>query len=644
MKDIRQYINVKKAIKDIEQNHNHSLYLEILERNKDNLDSVAINYRGTDITYRKLFDEIIPSYVKSFQNVGIGKDSEIPICMSNIPELIFLVLAASYVGAKINIFGTEFEDSYKTEIINKCDSPYIFVSDDVYAEVKDSIKNSKIQNIVMISLVDSIKGNIDPYYDIDKKYCDFSNKVSSYKVLEPNILSQQEFIAKGKNEKLQEPNHGSLDDILSTTYSSGSTNSARPKGIVHINKSYIMMGRSHDTDLSNAPSMHGLRVLAMIPTHSNTNLMSNITDTLIQGSCVIPEPIGNPEFLLDSFIINKPNFCTATRSLIIRMAKKILYDENYKNTILPSLFALFSVGEPTTENEEKFINKALQKAKAGKLWYDKVEKKFIGKLPVWFPISIAGGDCEHGGIFYTMFKSWAEKKERLLGHLSKNERMGMSTHQIVSTIILDENGKQVQDGQIGRLYATSECNMLCYRDNQEATDKFFKVINGVKYGDCSALAVRDRTGRIDLKGRIYSNLTIEQNKNVIKVYDTILKDTKNILSCEVIPQVVNDECLFIAHIELQPEKRLSATNTIKSAEERCIKLLGPELSKNVYYRLHGNNTSFALTGCGKRNNNILKQEGITEQCIKPLLVDGNIEIMSYYDINKENDNEKNIRM
>ena len=624
---------IDEILNTIETEHNHSLYIEVRERNKNNLDSLAVYYRGTKITYRRLFDEIIPAYVKAFQKCGIGVDSEIPICVSNTPEFIFLVLAASYVGAKINVFGAEFEDSYKTEILNSCNSPFVFASDDVYPRIKQSIDNSNKTNVVMISLADSLPNGIDPYDEIDSKYYKFENKVNTYKEMDDKIVSQNEFLSLGNDVELKPPVKGSLDDIFTTTYSSGSTNSLRPKGIVHINRSYIVMGRSHDKDLSNAPSMHGLRVLAMIPTHSNTNLMSNITDTLIQGSCVIPEPIEHPDFLLNSFLINKPNFVTATRSLIIKAAKQILYSSDYKNVRLPYLFALFSVGEPTVPNEEKFINKALTKARAGKLWFDKTEKRFLGKLPVAFPVSKAGGDCEHGGIFYTMFNKWTEAKEKLVGHLSKDQSLGMSTHQIVSCVVLDENGNEVKNGQMGRLYATSPCNMHGYKDNPEATNAFFKEINGKMYGDCSALATKDDYGRINLIGRIDSKLPMEINKIVPKMQEIILKDTKNVLSCEIIPQLVDNDYVFIAHVEFQPERQANLVKSITMTEERCNSLLGPEIASKIYYRVHGFNESYPLTGCGKRNNNALIKEGITEKCFKPILNGDILEFKSYYELN-----------
>ena len=626
----KKKLKVKSVFEELEKNHNHSLYEEVYERNKDNLDNEAIFYRGRSISYRKLFD-IVGQYAKSFTAMGINEKSEIPMCISNTPELIYMLLAASYVGAKINIFGTEFDDNYITEIINKCSNcDYVFVTDDNYKHVEKGIYDSKISNIVMFSLTDSIKNKEyyeDDFYDkfnipSDKKY--FTNKVEDYKNKNSNIINKSEFLKKGYYTSTVSPYKSSLDDILTTTYSSGSTNSTRPKGIVHINRSYIAMGRSHDTDLSNAPSMHGLRVLAMIPSHSNTDIMSNITDTLIQGSCVAPEPVGEEEFLLYSLLLNKPNFVTATKSLIITASKNILLNDKIKDIKfrMPYLFALFSVGEPTTQNEEMFINKALKKVHAGQLWLSKVDDKYKldGKLPMSFPLSIAGGDCEHGGIFYTMFKSWFEAKERMLGHLGKDEHMGMNTHQMVSCIVLDENGNELENGKLGRLYATSLCNMYGYRDNKEATNKFFKDINGTIYGDCSVLASKDDYGRISIKGRISNEYSLDINKIVIKINETILSDLKNIMSCEVIPQKYNDDYVYVAHVELNPYTTVEKNEAVVLIDKKCREVFGEDFSSKIFYRLHGDketSVSYPLTGCGKRNNIKLKEEGINN-AIKPV--------------------------
>ena len=632
--DEKKVIKLRKVFDELEKNHNHSLYAEVWERNKNNLDDEAIFYRGTSISYRKLFNNV-QQYVKSFTNMGIDEKSEIPMCISNTPEFIYMLLAASYVGAKVNSFGTEFDDDYITQIINECSNcNYVFVSDDNYEHIKNAIDNSNTSNVVMFSLTDSIENknyyNSKFYkqFNIPEEKLYFVNKVNEFKNNNNSIIDNRQFLARGYTAKYKEPYKSSLDDVFTTTYSSGSTNSTRPKGIVHINRSYIAMGRSHDTDLSNAPSMHGLRILAMIPSHSNTDVMSNITDTLIQGSCIAPEPVGEEDFLLNSLILNRPNFVTATRSLVIEASKLILLDDKIKNIKLrmPYLFALFSVGEPTTFAEEKFINKALKKVHAGQLWLSKIDDKYKidGKLPISFPLSIAGGDCEHGGIFYTMFKSWFEAKERMLGHLAKEEHMGMNTHQMVSCIVLDENGNVVEDGKMGRLYATSLCNMKGYRNNEEATNKFFKEINGTIYGDCSVLASKDKYGRISVKGRISNDYSMDINKLVIKLNDTILSDVNNVMSCEVIPQKYNDDYIFVAHVEFNPLANIDKRQALAMIDNKCKNLFGDEISNKIYYRVHGDSksaSSYPLTGCGKRSNLTLKAEGLTK-AVKPVYYEG----------------------
>ena len=80
------------VIKELYSKHNHSWYTELYNRNKNNLDDIALLYRGTKITYRELFDNI-KKYAKSMKKMGLGINSEIPVCVSNSPEIVlFLVL------------------------------------------------------------------------------------------------------------------------------------------------------------------------------------------------------------------------------------------------------------------------------------------------------------------------------------------------------------------------------------------------------------------------------------------------------------------------------------------------------------------------------------------------------------------------
>ena len=98
----KKYISGKKlskkvelALEDLEQNHNNSWAVEMYNRNKDNLDNIALYYRGNKINYGKLFEESY-KYAKALKQMGYNKDNEVPICISNIPEFVY-ILTISFI-------------------------------------------------------------------------------------------------------------------------------------------------------------------------------------------------------------------------------------------------------------------------------------------------------------------------------------------------------------------------------------------------------------------------------------------------------------------------------------------------------------------------------------------------------------------
>lgn len=65
------------------------------------MSGTAVFYRGTEITYSQLNGYSL-SAAKALKNMNAAKGSEIIVCMPNIPEVIYLMLAASRIGAVLN--------------------------------------------------------------------------------------------------------------------------------------------------------------------------------------------------------------------------------------------------------------------------------------------------------------------------------------------------------------------------------------------------------------------------------------------------------------------------------------------------------------------------------------------------------------
>ena len=598
MKTADSKLEMQKILEDLQLNHNHTWYEELYLRNRGWLEDTALFYRGNNITYGNMFEKM-QTYAQALRAFGLHEGDEIPICMANMPELVYLLGAISIIGAKANIFGAEFDPAYITEIIDGCTSDLIFMLDHAYAEIKEAVKASHVKQIVMCSLVDSLSGNVNPYEKYDQRHGLFQNSRDEHTAENSCIISITDFEKCGQGKERVSVSKSGLDTEFLITYTSGSTNTNRPKAIIHTTRSLITIGRCHDPEVQKTTSLKNFTMQAHIPTHSNTDLIASISDALMQGSRLALEPVYDKDFFIYTLMINKPDYIVATRSFWIDTAKKILFDPEFADVKLSSVLIAFAVGEPMEINEERFINRALRKAKAG-----------TAKIPLPFSIvaiGAAGGDCEHGGIFYNLFRGFQNLKPANLLH---HQEQGLMPFAMVETAILDGEGNYCKPYELGKLVANSPCNMKGYKNNPEATNAFFiKDAAGKTWGDCRVYAYMDAQGGVHMKGRMPER---PGELPPFRLAETILKDRKNVLSCEVV-EVGN---AYVAHVELVPEARQEQKTILKKSLKRCKQAFGNAVAERMYWRVRSTEEAFPLTGCGKRSAKALVEEGISSHCFK----------------------------
>lgn len=619
---VKRKTNLDRVMKEIKEERDHSWIEDILVRNKNNLSGPALFYRGTTISYEEMFENVI-KVAKALIEMGVTQEDEVPMCISNCPEMIYFLGALNLIGAKVNIFGADFDKEYIKEIVSSSNSSLFIATDDKYGQIKDVIERTNKEKKILVSLTDSLKNGIDPFAKYDDPFYKFINKVDDFKKDDSTILSFGEFLEKYKEYQgpLLTPKVR-LEDEFIITYTSGSTKNGRPKAIVHTNSSLIMMARFHDTDLSGLPEMRNIVGLAHIPPHSNTDLITSISDVLSQTCTVALEPIYDKDFFAYSLLINRPSFAPATKSFWVKGMKDFRDKEELKGIHLPELLIPTSVGETTSPGEEKFINQGLRKLKAGS-----------DKLPVITSVlSMGGGDCEHGGLFFKLYKALYDKIS-----LTKEGR-GLTPFQLTELAVLREDGTECKYGEYGRLVSNSPCTMKRYKDNPKATEEFFITdAYGRTWGDNNVWAYIDTYGDVHIKGRIGNEIELLTGEKVplFTVADAILKDTKNVLSCEVVAvKNKNDLDIPVAHIKLQPESKKSIDKVLGSIADRVYNECHPGVSDLLLLRVRDYNEGYPLTGCGKRNNLELEKEGITEKCIP---------LTSYLFYNRKSDEKLKIK-
>lgn len=179
----KQGLKAIAALKNIERDNNHSWYQELLNRNKDNMNETALFYRGRKITFQEMFNNS-DKLAKSLYSEGIRKGDEIPACLANTPETVYLLLAVNKIGAKANLFGADFAPEYLNTILNDCTDKVFFATDSYYSEIESKIGNRKYKSKVLFSLADSLpkKPEECPEYEPSlASYYHYENIVNNFK-------------------------------------------------------------------------------------------------------------------------------------------------------------------------------------------------------------------------------------------------------------------------------------------------------------------------------------------------------------------------------------------------------------------------------------------------------------------------------
>lgn len=600
-KHIKSPKKVRAAFEEINKEHNWSWYDEVSSRWKDCIDNTAIFYRGNEISGRQMFEKA-DQLAMSLKSIGINKGDEILACMSNCPEAIYLLLAASKCGAIINFFGSGFNEGFIQKIISGSSKKVLFITNDEYENIRHIISSATIDYKILIALNDSLPGGIDPYKEYDKGFAHFENIEKAF-VLDTSITSFKTFL-KLKKEQCKFEDVG-IDDDFTITYTSGSTKIGLPKAIVHKNRSYISIARFHDPDLSRMPAMRNMRGLAHIPLHSNTNIASAISDTLCQKCTVACEPIYRADFFARSLAINKCSFVPATRSFWLYAVEDFRNHTQMAREAVPLFVNVVAVGEDISKNEERYINSFFKQYKAG-----------YAKLP--FPLSpitlsVGGGDCEHGGLFFTLFKGLRERLS-----LGKKE-FGLVPFQLADIAILDENKCECEYEKYGLLVANSPCTMKEYKNNPDATRDFYVIDSiGRTWGNCNVWAYITKKGNVVMRGRVGSELLDHSGNRIpmFQISQIISSASSDILSCETVLTNIDTAPAIVSYIKCIPNRQCDEKTILAKIKQVCENTFSNDVMQKMYIKIFSDGESFKLTKSGKRDIRSLELNGTN--CCKKL--------------------------
>lgn len=535
----------------------------------------------------------IDEFSNSLAQIGVKKGTEIPVCMTLCPEFIYLLLAASKLGAVVNFFGDWFAPDYIDKIVRRNTLGCLFLTDDHLLPLENAINNA-ISTLVVFSLDDSLPRKnghaFNPYQDEQKV---FFQKTTAPKLKQNiSILGLKEFLSQGKGHVTSAADV-TLDDPYTITYTSGTTDPSHPKAVTHAIRSYMFLSRFKDRDVSHMGNMEHLRVLAHFPSYIHAGLTTSVFDPLFEKATILLSPIYSEEYFAHQVINLQPNYACGS---IGAWRALCLYIENH-HIDLPFLMLAIVTGEGMSLGEEKYFNRIARRHRFG-----------TKKLP--FPLSpisfsIGGGTSESSGVFTTLFKALEEKKPE---YWFSRKEVGLTPLNFVLSDVISSNNSTCKIGEIGTIAISSPCNMIGYTYNEELNQSIRYYDNaGREWMKMGAVGYKtDNYPHIVIIGRPGSYLTLPNNKKMwfFQIEKKLFASLPTLMSCEII---MLEEGQIIFHVEQAPDRTLD--NSIFTDEfRRSISHILP-FQKEVYLRLHSYEDPFPIAGSGKRDHQVLEAEG-----------------------------------
>ena len=195
---------------------------------KTNPDKIAIIWEGDDpsqskkISYKELLDNVCKT-ANALKKIGIKKGDRVTIYLTMIPELAYVMLACTRIGAIHSIIFGGFSSESIAGRVQDCDSEFVITADEgIRGGKKIPLKKiadeaiKKCPNVKKCLVVKNTGNAVD--WD-ENRDCDLNE-----------IISNQSSFC--------EPEEMSAEDPLFILYTSGST--GKPKGVLHTTAGYLV--------------------------------------------------------------------------------------------------------------------------------------------------------------------------------------------------------------------------------------------------------------------------------------------------------------------------------------------------------------------------------------------------------------------
>lgn len=556
-----------------------TMYEYMISENYDNMDGIAIEYFGTEITFRE-FKKRIEKASKSFSKLGIKKGDVVTVMSVGNPELEISIYALNRLGAIVNLIDVRSDAKTIKNYINETNTKIFISLDNFLPQVDEAIKNTGVEKVITISPLNSV--SIKGLYEGVKK--ELRTKKSNEEKLKKkeekkrisDIKRKDKYISWNKFyniinfDKVQYPEF-TKDTTALYVHTGGTT------------------GESKTVRLSNEcfNAMALQYKLLDIGYNKNDTFLNDIVPFVAYGIVAIHmpmclgitniiAPILSPEEFTEYMIKYNPNHTLTVPSYV----EHFINDERAKKLNWSNLKHIGIGGDELKKEKEIQINNFLEEHNSSA----RAEKGY-GMTEV----SSTGVLC--------------------LGGLNKVVSLGiplpLNNYGIFKET--DAGYEELKYGEEGEICLTGPSIMQGYLNNSDEEDLVIKKHNDTKWVHSGDLGIIDEDGFLYFKGRIKRMIA----HGGFKVYPSLIEKT-------ILKNVHIDNCCVIgipsvefgsspeAHIVLK-DKSISDLKKLKKELMDLCKEELPEYSLPTDFIIE---EDLPLTTVGKVDYKKLKKVGV----------------------------------
>lgn len=258
--------------------HKLTIFEDIVLRNLDNLDTIALEINGNKLTYREFIKEV-EKYMSSFKNLGLKEHDVVSLCLPVGVEFICSYFALTTLGITCNALNVMFllPEGIKPYLDERCS--HTLICDENYYKLlllKGSMNDNKLKTIIIAG---------------DSTYTHL--KSDSDKILIPgknlpgiDMLTFDDFLKTSNPQDVLRSVEYDENRIATLNYTSGTT--GIPKCMGHSDLAPLFLVAAHDNIIRDEHRAD--RTLVTIPLQHPTGLFYSMVFQMAQGKTLVLEP------------------------------------------------------------------------------------------------------------------------------------------------------------------------------------------------------------------------------------------------------------------------------------------------------------------------------------------------------------------